>query len=151
MEDHDHHPVPMTVAVPVKTNSNATSELSVDVGTTTQVPPTDSASSQTILVPTKSGETLRIDKQVQFYAQNNQLVHPLVSPVLSYLGGLPPLLFIVSDKEVLRDETIYAYIFPAISMYMTLIFFLHLCQSSQSCGPKEIPRDGGDTANVPSP
>ncbi len=31
----------------------------------------------------------------------------LVSPALSYLGGLPPLLFIVSDKEVLRDEILY--------------------------------------------
>ncbi|EEB87870.1 hypothetical protein MPER_14599, partial [Moniliophthora perniciosa FA553] len=33
--------------------------------------------------------------------------HPLVSPALSYLGGLPPLFFIASDKEVLRDEIIY--------------------------------------------
>ena len=42
------------------------------------------------------------------YAPNNLLVPPLVSPALSYLGGLPPILVIVSDGEVLRDEIIYA-------------------------------------------
>jgi hypothetical protein len=30
------------------------------------------------------------------------------SPALGYLGGLAPLLFIASDKEVLRDEILYA-------------------------------------------
>ena len=41
------------------------------------------------------------------YAPNYLLDPPLVSPVVSYLGGLPPLLVIASDKEVLRDEIIY--------------------------------------------
>ncbi|KAF5354758.1 hypothetical protein D9756_005500 [Leucocoprinus leucothites] len=44
---------------------------------------------------------------MHFYSQNSLLVHPLVSPALGYLGGLPPLFFIASDKEVLRDEIIY--------------------------------------------
>lgn len=35
------------------------------------------------------------------------LAVPLVSPVLGYLGGLPPLLVIASDAEVLRDEIVY--------------------------------------------
>jgi acetyl esterase/lipase len=33
--------------------------------------------------------------------------HPLVSPALGYLGGLPPLFVVASDKEVLRDEIIF--------------------------------------------
>jgi acetyl esterase/lipase len=33
---------------------------------------------------------------------------PTRQPGLSYLGGLPPLFFIAGDKEVLRDEIIYA-------------------------------------------
>lgn len=32
---------------------------------------------------------------------------PLVSPAMGYLGGLPPLLIIASDAEVLRDEIVY--------------------------------------------
>jgi acetyl esterase/lipase len=79
----------------------------VHVGTTTSLCPLDSLKNQTICLVAESGETLRIDNQVQFYAQNNQLGHPLVSSALGYLGGLPPLLFIASDKEVLRDEIIY--------------------------------------------
>ncbi|KIJ31266.1 hypothetical protein M422DRAFT_186194 [Sphaerobolus stellatus SS14] len=44
---------------------------------------------------------------MQFYTSNSLLLHPLVSPALGYLGGLPPLFVIASDKEVLRDEIIY--------------------------------------------
>lgn len=62
---------------------------------------------QTILLETKSGETLTLEHQLQFYTQNSLVFHPLVSPALSYLGGLPPLLVIASEKEALRDEIIY--------------------------------------------
>lgn len=55
-------------------------------------------------------ETLTITQQIQLYTPNSLLVHPLISPALSYLGGLPPLLFIASDGEVLRDEIIYTYV-----------------------------------------
>ncbi|KEP50818.1 putative lipase/esterase from carbohydrate esterase family CE10 protein [Rhizoctonia solani 123E] len=54
-----------------------------------------------------NGEIKTVKSQIQFYAQNHQLTHPLVSPALGYLGGLPPLLVLASDKEVLRDEIIY--------------------------------------------
>ncbi|KAK0225287.1 Alpha/Beta hydrolase protein [Armillaria fumosa] len=54
-----------------------------------------------------SGEALKIEWQMHPYAQNSLLKHPLVSPALSYLGGLPPLLIIASGKEVLCDEIIY--------------------------------------------
>jgi len=45
--------------------------------------------------------------QFQFYAENRLLRHPLVSPALGYLGGLPPLLFVAGNGEVLRDEIVY--------------------------------------------
>jgi acetyl esterase/lipase len=35
---------------------------------------------------------------------------PFVSPAMGYLGGLPPLLIIASDAEVLRDEIVYVYV-----------------------------------------
>jgi hypothetical protein len=54
------------------------------------------------------GEKIAIDTQIQLYATNAQLNHPWVSPALGYLGGLPPLLIIAGDNEVLRDEIIYA-------------------------------------------
>ncbi|KAK0475454.1 Alpha/Beta hydrolase protein [Armillaria novae-zelandiae] len=57
--------------------------------------------------PNGSGEILKIEWQMHPYAQNSLLRHPLISPVLSYLGGLPPLLIIASGKEVLCDEIVY--------------------------------------------
>ncbi|KAG9127908.1 hypothetical protein FRC07_007754 [Ceratobasidium sp. 392] len=69
---------------------------------------------QTTVDPAKGEIALEIDgeikvvrSQIQLYAQNHQLTHPLVSPALGYLGGLPPLFVLASDKEVLRDEIIY--------------------------------------------
>lgn len=81
--------------------------MPVNVGTTAAAPPLGSKDKQTIRLVTKSGETLTIDQQVHMYTQNSLIVHPLVSPALSYLGGLPPLLIIAGDSEVLRDEIIY--------------------------------------------
>lgn len=52
-------------------------------------------------------EKVVLDTQIQIYATNAQLCHPWVSPVLGYLGGLPPLYIMCGDKEVLRDEIIY--------------------------------------------
>ncbi|GMK55198.1 hypothetical protein CspeluHIS016_0202540 [Cutaneotrichosporon spelunceum] len=48
-----------------------------------------------------------VDTQIQLYATNAQLCHPYVSPILGYYGGLPPILVIAGDSEVLRDEAIY--------------------------------------------
>ncbi|KAF8260354.1 hypothetical protein EI94DRAFT_1829826 [Lactarius quietus] len=64
--------------------------------------------SESIMLRTADGEVIEVAEQVQLYAPNSLLKHPLVSPALSYLGGLPPLFFIAGDKEVLRDEIIYA-------------------------------------------
>ena len=52
-------------------------------------------------------ETVLVDTQIQLYATNAQLCHPWVSPVLGYLGGLPPLFICAGDNEVLRDEITY--------------------------------------------
>ncbi|KAL1411376.1 hypothetical protein Q8F55_002332 [Vanrija albida] len=52
-------------------------------------------------------DTIALDTQIQLYATNAQLCHPWVSPVLGYLGGLPPLYIMCGDNEVLRDEIIY--------------------------------------------
>ncbi|KAG8979008.1 hypothetical protein FRC05_009218 [Tulasnella sp. 425] len=93
-------------------------------GLKTSVEPGENA---TLLV---DGKAVTIRSQIQFYAmwvgdlrlsherhltaaawllssRNHQLTHPLVSPALAYLGGLPPCLFLASDKELLRDEIIY--------------------------------------------
>ncbi|KAF2269654.1 alpha/beta-hydrolase [Lojkania enalia] len=57
----------------------------------------------------KLGDVLiEIKDQIQLYAPNHLLMHPLVSPVLQpSLGGLPPLLIQVGGGELLRDEQIY--------------------------------------------
>ncbi|KAH9167117.1 alpha/beta-hydrolase [Lactarius sanguifluus] len=60
-----------------------------------------------IVLRAADGEVLEVPQQVQLYAPNGLLRHPLVSPALSYLGGLPPLFFTAGDREVLRDEIIY--------------------------------------------
>ena len=68
---------------------------------------------QSFVLQAENGEVIEVAQQVQLYAPNGLLKHPLISPVLSYLGGLPPLFFIAGDKEVLRDEIIYTcVIFP---------------------------------------
>ena len=66
---------------------------------------------QGVSLQTANGETIEVTQQIQLYAPNGLLKHPLVSPALSYLGDLPPLLFIAGDREVLRDEIIYTCVF----------------------------------------
>ena len=62
---------------------------------------------ETIRCVSENGEVFTITEQIHLYTPNHMLVHPLVSPVLGYLGGLPPLFVIAGDAEVLRDEVIY--------------------------------------------
>jgi len=96
-----------TLSEPQISTSSA-GHMPVDVGATTTLPPLGSEDNQKISLITESGETLTINQQVHLYTQNSLIAHPLISSALSYLGGLPPLLVIASDKEVLRDEIIYA-------------------------------------------
>ncbi|KAL8810055.1 MAG: hypothetical protein Q9200_002888 [Gallowayella weberi] len=54
------------------------------------------------------GKLITIKDQIQMYATNQLISHPLVSPVLQpSLGGLPPLLILTGGGEMLRDEQIY--------------------------------------------
>ncbi|ORY81000.1 Alpha/Beta hydrolase protein, partial [Protomyces lactucae-debilis] len=54
------------------------------------------------------GKFVKIVDQVQLYATNEQLTHPLVSPVIAgSLGGLCPLFVMCGGSELLRDEIIY--------------------------------------------
>ncbi|KAF8911524.1 hypothetical protein CPB84DRAFT_926690 [Gymnopilus junonius] len=82
--------------------STITSNTAIPVSQNRSVDP------ERVVVHISSGETVEVDQQLQFYTKNSLLDHPLISPAMSYLGGLPPLLFIAGDKEVLRDEIIYS-------------------------------------------
>ncbi|TAQ90285.1 hypothetical protein B7494_g1377 [Chlorociboria aeruginascens] len=54
------------------------------------------------------GNLIQIKDQIQMYASNQLISHPLVSPILQpSLGGLPPLLILTGGGEMLRDEQIY--------------------------------------------
>ncbi|CAO1621755.1 unnamed protein product [Parajaminaea phylloscopi] len=70
-------------------------------------PPTVPLSSETFEVKMSDGTNVELKQQIQLYATNSQLYHPLCSPILQgSLGGLPPLHIIAGDSEVLRDEVI---------------------------------------------
>ena len=78
------------------------------LGSTASLPTIPSVDrDQTITCTASSGEILQVQEQIHLYAQNYLLNHPLISPAVSYLGGLPPLFVIAGDAEVLRDEIIY--------------------------------------------
>lgn len=81
----------------------------VHLGSTAHLPlpPSTGVRDQTVTLVTEKGETLKIEEQVQMYCPNYLLQHPLVSAVTGYLGGLPPLFIIASEKEVIRDEIVY--------------------------------------------
>lgn len=54
------------------------------------------------------GKLVTIKDQIQLYATNEQISHPLVSPVVAgSLGGLCPLFIMCGGAELLRDEIIY--------------------------------------------
>ena len=54
------------------------------------------------------GKLIVLEDQIQLYATNQLISHPLVSPVLQpSLGGLSPLLVLTGGGEILRDEQIY--------------------------------------------
>jgi acetyl esterase/lipase len=85
-----------------------TEQAPINIGATASLPLSlVPDADQSALFQTAEGKIVKVAQQVQLYAPNDLLKHPLVSPVLSYLGDLPPLLFIAGDREVLRDEIIY--------------------------------------------
>ena len=46
-----------------------------------------------VRVTSEDGTPVEIRNQIKLYTTNDLLIHPLVSPALAYLGGLPPLFF----------------------------------------------------------
>ncbi|CCM05570.1 uncharacterized protein FIBRA_07797 [Fibroporia radiculosa] len=61
-----------------------------------------------VLMEDPNSRPLELRSQIQLYATNEQLTHPLVSPALqSSLGNLCPLYILGGDGELLRDEIIY--------------------------------------------
>ncbi|KAG6903465.1 hypothetical protein C0995_005488 [Termitomyces sp. Mi166 len=61
-----------------------------------------------VLMEDSTATPLELRAQIQLYAANEQLCHPLVSPILQgSLGNLPPLYILAGNDEVLRDEIIY--------------------------------------------
>ncbi|CAL1701139.1 unnamed protein product [Somion occarium] len=61
-----------------------------------------------VLMNDPNDRPLELRSQIQLYATNEQLTHPLVSPILQgSLGNLCPLYIIAGDGECLRDEIIY--------------------------------------------
>ena len=69
------------------------------VGSAAPLPTADDTNVQMLKVAAESGELLEVQDQVHMYAPNNLLIHPLVSPALSYLGGLPPMLVIAGARD----------------------------------------------------
>jgi acetyl esterase/lipase len=119
--------------------STAQSSAAADVGETTSAPESESTDlhDQTFTLTT-GNEVLKIESQVQLYAPNNLIVHPLISPVLGYLGGLPPLLVIAGDSEVLRDECIYLSVVVSLSRFLPISTVL-FAQRSSGRSSGEIP------------
>ena len=121
------------------------------------VPSVVEGQDQKIVLEADSGETLVADSQIQLYAPNNLLSHPLISHCGAYLGGLPPLFFIAGDQEVLRDEIIYTLVLSPPSPLR------HSCalQSSPSSKSFQVPdpsrgqaalsKDHGDCSKTPHP
>ena len=89
---------------PVAVHHVADAGRQMDLGAATSAPRVVDTWDQTIVL---KDENLTVESQIQFYAPNNLLSHPLISPCRAHLGGLPPLFFIAGDHEVLRDEIVY--------------------------------------------
>ncbi|TGJ88532.1 hypothetical protein E0Z10_g230 [Xylaria hypoxylon] len=71
-------------------------------------PPMKSRAETTYLRIDIDGKEVVLKDQIQMYATNELLSHPLVSPIMQpSLGGLPPLLIMTGGGEILRDEQIY--------------------------------------------
>ncbi|KAF9560975.1 alpha/beta-hydrolase [Agrocybe pediades] len=96
---------PQTTQESTFAEAQAPNNTSVPLNTPTV--PVPSTNPEKVVCETAAGEIIEVEEQLHFYAMNSLLTHPLISPCMSYLGGLPPLLFIAGDQEVLRDEIIY--------------------------------------------
>ena len=112
--DKNHHPEPKEEPHhnPSRANPGILFEQleARDKDTRHNFRPTTLAQCNTPLTLEAEGELVAIDTQIQLYATNGQLRHPWVSPVLGFLGGLPPLYICCGSNEVLRDEITYMWV-----------------------------------------
>jgi len=96
----DHHPDPSTQNKTAATGKSTNNETGPAANTAP-----GSGHELSIMI---DGNLVEIKDQIQMYASNQLISHPLVSPVLQpSLGGLPPLLILTGGGEMLRDEQIY--------------------------------------------
>jgi acetyl esterase/lipase len=115
-------------------------ENEIEVGAFAPLPTADRTTQQTLWVESASGEKLEVRDQVHMYTQNTLLTHPLVSPAYSYLGGLPPLLIIAGDAEVLRDEIIYTLVhFIFVSCVCIRLTLLSIISAHKAAHPQIYP------------
>ena len=116
--DHENVPDNVKKVVPQSNDQDAVYGYSVHHDSSTpgenHHPGEQGASDQTENAKQESvtvnldGKMVEIKDQIQMYATNQLLTHPLVSPVLQpSLGGLPPLFVLVGGAEMLRDEQFY--------------------------------------------
>ena len=110
----------------------------MDLEAATSAPSIVDGQGQKVVLETKLGETLTVDTQIQLYAPNNLLSHPLVSHVRAYLGGLPPLFFIAGDQEVLRDEIIYTCVLSPCYPISRFVADLHP-RAHRAANPSKYP------------
>jgi acetyl esterase/lipase len=101
---NDQEPVHLGATAPLPTATAASSPAPTDTAVPSQGP---HAPTHVVRLTAQDGSELVIEDQIQLYTRNDLLTHPLVSSSMGYMGGLPPLHFVISDKEVLRDEGIY--------------------------------------------
>ncbi|KAF2403196.1 alpha/beta-hydrolase [Trichodelitschia bisporula] len=108
MEDKKSDSMPSGLAA-AAAESRADADLNAERGFSISYPAdVDDDDSPHIPSLELDGKIVQIRDQIQIYAPNHLLSHPLVSPVLQpSLGGLPPLLIQVGGGEMLRDEQIY--------------------------------------------
>lgn len=89
---------------PVIQNDNAASDGNAIPGPTANTVPGPGRNLSIVI----DGKLIEVKDQIQMYASNQLISHPLVSPILQpSLGGLPPLLILTGGGEMLRDEQIY--------------------------------------------
>jgi acetyl esterase/lipase len=95
----DTHPNPATQNANAATGSTTNG----NIPTANTIP--GSGQNLSIMI---DGKLVEIKDQIQMYASNHLISHPMVSPILQpSLGGLPPLLILTGGGEMLRDEQIY--------------------------------------------
>jgi hypothetical protein len=87
----------------------------------------------------EDGVPVEIRQQIQLYTTNDLLIHPLISPTLAYLGGLPPLFVIASDREVLRDEIVYTLVSSPVTWTFILMGCLMFARAHRAANPEKYP------------